>query len=82
LAFSTASLVGSGEELGTDPWIDQLACCGLCQEPFFSEAVTLSSAVDDVRRVAICGPREIHMVLDCTRTEHGKRVVCWSGFPL
>jgi hypothetical protein len=23
----TALLVGSGEKLGTDPWIGQLACC-------------------------------------------------------
>jgi hypothetical protein len=26
--------------------------------------------------------REIHMVLDHTRIEHGKRVACWLGFPL
>jgi hypothetical protein len=42
-----ASLVGSGEKLGMDPWIGQLACCGLCQEPFFSGAVTLLNSVDD-----------------------------------
>jgi hypothetical protein len=34
-----ASLVGSGEKLGTDPCIGQPTCCGLCQEPFFSGAV-------------------------------------------
>jgi hypothetical protein len=34
------------------------------------------------RRVAICGPREIRIVLGHTRTECGKRVPCWSGFPL
>jgi hypothetical protein len=33
---STASLVGSGEKLGTDLQIGQLVCCGLCREPFFS----------------------------------------------
>jgi hypothetical protein len=48
----------------------------------FSGAVTLSSAVDDVRSVAICGPREIRIVLDHTQTERGKRVACWSGFLL
>jgi hypothetical protein len=37
--FPPASLVGSGEKLVTDPWIGQPACCGLCQEPFFSGAV-------------------------------------------
>jgi hypothetical protein len=34
-----ASLAGSGEKLGTDPQIDQPACCGLCREPFFSGVV-------------------------------------------
>jgi hypothetical protein len=34
-----ASLAGSGEKLGADPWIGQPACCGLCREPFFSGAV-------------------------------------------
>jgi hypothetical protein len=43
----TASMVGSGEKLGTDPQIGQPACCGLCREPFFSGAVALSIIVDD-----------------------------------
>jgi hypothetical protein len=34
------------------------------------------------RKVAICGSREICMVLDHTQTEREKRVVCWSGSPL
>jgi hypothetical protein len=34
-----ASLVGSGEKLGTDPWIGQPVCYGLCREPLFSGAV-------------------------------------------
>jgi hypothetical protein len=33
------------------------------------------------QKVAIGGPREIHMVLDLMRTDREKRVVCWSGFP-
>jgi hypothetical protein len=44
---STASLVGSGEKLGTDPQIGQLACCGLCREPFFSWVVALLNSADD-----------------------------------
>jgi hypothetical protein len=36
-----------GEKLGTDPWIGQSVCCGLCQEPFFSGTMTLSIVVDD-----------------------------------
>jgi hypothetical protein len=35
-----------------------------------------------VRKVATRQPREIHMILDHTQTEHGKRVTCWSGFSL
>jgi hypothetical protein len=30
----------------------------------------------------MCGPHEIRMVEGPTWTECGKRVVCWSGFPL
>jgi hypothetical protein len=43
----TASLVGSGEKMGMDLWIDQLTCCGLCQELFFLGAMTLVNSVDD-----------------------------------
>jgi hypothetical protein len=35
-----------------------------------------------VQKVAICGPREILMVLDHTRIKSEKRVTCWLGFPL
>jgi hypothetical protein len=42
----TASLVGSGKKLGTDPRISQPAYCVLCREPFFSRAVTLLNFVD------------------------------------
>jgi hypothetical protein len=43
----TASMVGLGEKLGTDPRIGQPSCCGLGQEPFFSRAVALSIVIDD-----------------------------------
>jgi hypothetical protein len=43
----TTSMAGSREKLGMDPWIGQPACCGLCQEPFFSGAVALTIVVDD-----------------------------------
>jgi hypothetical protein len=35
----TASLVGLGEKLGTDPRVGQPVCFGLCLEPFFSGVV-------------------------------------------
>jgi hypothetical protein len=44
--FSTASMVGSGEKLGTDPWITQPGR-GLCREPFFSGAADLFKSVDN-----------------------------------
>jgi hypothetical protein len=71
-----------GRETGYKPanWSADVLC--IVSGALFSGAVTLSSIVNDVRRVAICGPREIHMILDHTRTERGKRVTCWSGFPL
>jgi hypothetical protein len=34
------------------------------------------------QKVAICGPREICMILDHMQTEHEKHVAYWSGFPL
>jgi hypothetical protein len=43
----TASMADSREKLGTDPLIGQPACCGLCQEPFFSGAMALSIIVDN-----------------------------------
>jgi hypothetical protein len=46
----TASMAGLGEKLGTDPWIGQPSCCGLCWEPFFSGVVALSFAIDDLRK--------------------------------
>jgi hypothetical protein len=35
--YEDANIVGIG----------QLACCGLCQEPFFLGAVTLSNSISD-----------------------------------
>jgi hypothetical protein len=37
---------------------------------------TRSNLLMTVSKVAICGPREIRMVLDHMRTERGKRVAC------
>jgi hypothetical protein len=41
-----------------------------------------SNLLMTVWKIAICGPREIRMVVDHTRTERGKRVACWLGFSL
>jgi hypothetical protein len=49
---------------------------------FFSRAVTLLNSIGDSWKVAIRGLCEIHTVEVHTRTERGKRVTCWSGFPL
>jgi hypothetical protein len=59
----TASLAGSEEKLGTDPWIGQPVRCGLCREPFFSGAVGLLNSVDDSWKVAMYGdhPQEAYV---------------------
>jgi hypothetical protein len=79
--FPTASMVASGEKLGMDPLSLSEAkdCVGSSSS---REQLSCSNLLTVVRKVAICGPREIRMVLDHTRTERGKRVACWSGFPL
>jgi hypothetical protein len=69
VAFSTASLVGSVEKLGADPRISQSSCCGLCREPFFLGAVTLSNSVDDAQKVATYG--------DCPQKAYAGRT--WTG---
>jgi hypothetical protein len=48
--------------------------------PFSQEQWDPFKSIGVSQKVDIGGPREIRMVLDHTRTEHGKRVVCWSGF--
>jgi hypothetical protein len=50
--------------------------------PFSREQWPYSTLSTTLRKVAICGPHEIRMVEGHTRTERGKRVACWSGFPL
>jgi hypothetical protein len=50
--------------------------------PFPQEQWDPSKFVGDSRNVAMRWPREIRMVWDHTWTEHGIRVMCWSGFPL
>jgi hypothetical protein len=73
----TASLVGSGEKLGTDLWIGQPACCGLCEEPLFSEAVALLNSIDDYVKGCYTW-----ITWDTYGRGHTwtKRVACWSNF--
>jgi hypothetical protein len=48
----TTSLDGSGEKLGTDPWINQPTCCGLCREPFSREQWPCSTLLMTVQKIA------------------------------
>jgi hypothetical protein len=50
--------------------------------PFSREKWDLSKSVSVSRTVAVCGPREVCMVLNHTWTERGKYVTYWSGFPM
>jgi hypothetical protein len=79
----TASMVGLGEKLGTDPQIGQLVMLWIGSRALFSQEQWLCpSLLTASRKVAICGPREIRMVDGHTRIECGKHVACCSGFPL
>jgi hypothetical protein len=80
--FPTASLAVVGEKLGTNPWIGQPSCYGLCREPFFLGLWICSNLLTATRNVAICGPHEIRMVESHMWTKREKRVTCWSGFLL
>jgi hypothetical protein len=55
---------------------------GVTGSPFSREQWDPSKSIGDSRNVAICGPHEIRVVLDHTRTERGKHATCWSGFSL
>jgi hypothetical protein len=45
--FPNVSLAVMGEKMGTNLQTDQLACCGLGWEPFFSGAEGLFKSVND-----------------------------------
>jgi hypothetical protein len=90
-------VVGHRQELGLRPLLHWLAqeinwvwtrglvsrCAVDCVgSPFSQEQWDLSKSISVSRRVAICGPCEIHMVFYHMQTEHGKRVACWSGYPV
>jgi hypothetical protein len=55
---------------------------GYIGSPSSQEQWICSNLLTTMRNIAICGLREIHMVLDHMWTERGKHVVCWLGFPL
>jgi hypothetical protein len=50
--------------------------------PFSREQWNPSKSIGNSRKAAMRGPREICMVEGHTRTERGKRMAYWSGFPL
>jgi hypothetical protein len=60
----------------------QPARWGCSREPSFSGAVNLFNSVCNLRNIAIRGLHEICMVEGHTQIERGKRVACWSDFPL
>jgi hypothetical protein len=80
LAFSTASLVGSGEKLGMDPRIGRPACWGLCREPFFLGAVTPSNSVGGSWKVVMYEDRPQEAYAGRTWTGVGNIRVVLVGF--
>jgi hypothetical protein len=76
----TISMVSLGEKLGTDQSVVML---WIGSRVFFSREQWLCPPLlMTSRKVVIHEPREIRMVDDHTRTERGKRVACWSDFPI
>jgi hypothetical protein len=78
----TASLVGSGEKLGMNPWIGQSTCCGLCWEPFFLGSSVIRPNLSVSRKRLLYVDYMRRMVEGHTQTERGKCVAYRSGFPL
>jgi hypothetical protein len=70
-----------GRETGYGPWIGQPACCGLCREPFFLGAVTLSNSVDGSWKVAMYGDGSQKVYVGRTWTGVGSVHVMLVGFP-
>jgi hypothetical protein len=63
-----------------DPQIGQLACWGLCREPFFSGVVTLSNSVGGSWKVAMYGDRPQDAYAERTWTGVGSVRVVLVGF--
>jgi hypothetical protein len=76
----TASLVGLGEKLSTDPRVGQPVCCGLCREPLFSGAVALLNSVDGSCKVAMYTDRPQEAYAGHTWTGIGSIRVMLVGF--
>jgi hypothetical protein len=76
----TASLVNSGEKLGTDPRSVSQRAVDYVGSPFSREQWDPSKFVGDLWKIVIHLLCEIRMVWDHTQTERGMRVSCWSGF--
>jgi hypothetical protein len=73
-------MAGMGEKLGMDPQIGQPARWGLCQEPFFSRAATLSIAVEDFAKGChVRGPPQ-EAYAGRTWTDVGSVRVVWVEF--
>jgi hypothetical protein len=68
--------------MDTDLWIGQPACCGLCREPFFLGAVTLSNSVGGSWKVATYGTTRRKHTPGVCELAWEAYVSCWSGFPL
>jgi hypothetical protein len=66
-------MVVSGEKLGTDMRITQLGC-GYVGSPSSQKQWICSNLLATVRKVAICEPHEIRMVLSMESVWHVGRV--------
>jgi hypothetical protein len=78
----TASLAGSGEKLGTDPWIGQQSavdCVGSSSSQEQWDCSTLSMTRERLPRIGTAHRKHTPSVRGLAWEAY---VVCWSGFPL
>jgi hypothetical protein len=79
---STASLAGSGEKLGTDPWIGQRRAVDCVRSPSSQEQWAYSNLSMTHERLPRMGTARRKRTPDVRGLTWKAYVACWSDFPL
>jgi hypothetical protein len=78
----TASLAGSGEKLGTDPWIGQRRAVDCVGSPSSREQWAYSTLLMTRERLPHTGTARRKRTSGVRGLAWEAYVMCWSGFPL
>jgi hypothetical protein len=78
----TASLAGSGEKLGTDPWIGQRRAVNCVRSPSSQEQRACSTLSMTRERLSHMGTAHRKRMPGVCGLAWEVYVACWSGFPL